>query len=520
MDSRESEFLNMQNKRINHFILLGVFVVLLLQSSFSRASWFGEAKEGVKSLTNTIKASIQGNDSGVEDETTKSEKALASQSYSYPEKWTNRVLVEPVFGSEIHVVETGQSNQQVVLLIHGLGKVGSQDWLKVIPALEDKYHVIAFDLPGFGNSGRPAGRYSPTHYAELTAWLVDNYIQNPVTLVGHSMGGAVALRFAASYPEKVEKLIMADTAGILERTAFLKHVGKIPLDTNVDSTALQKLGTQLLDLGGSVVELSALTPDPTPLLQKSEKMWSMAFTKNPNGNAALALIVEDFGEAIKSMGVKTYIIWGEDDPVAPLRTGRVLAGRMPDASMQVIEGAGHVPMNSHSETFNRLLIAALNDNWPKAVEQHGANGNTGKLVCDNEVGKTYSGHYQSVDITRCTGVKLWNLTADKLRVTDSVIEVVNSRISSDSVAVKTKESVLTVTNSTFAGRIAVKASGSRLDLAGVSLSGKDNAIQIETGSRIIFSVSDIQSSTYTGNVHGVFTAEDTYLDRTIKRDYK
>ena len=501
------------------FNVIGLFLItmLMLQAPAVEAGWFERAKEDVKNLTKNIKASIQGSESETDNGFSKPEQALATKSYLYPTEWRTHVMAEPVFGSEIHVVETGESNKQVVLLIHGLGQVGSQDWLKVIPALESNYHVIAFDLPGFGNSGRPAGRYSPTHYAEIAAWLVDNYIQKQVTVVGHSMGGAVALRYAATYPEQVNRLVLVDAAGILERTAFLKHVGKVPLDTNTDSIALQKLETQIIDFGGSVVELSALTPDPTPLLNRSEKMWNMAFANNPNGNAALALIVEDFSQAIKSLPIETYIIWGKNDPVAPLRTGLLLTGRMQHAELQVIDDAAHVPMDTHPETFNRLLVSALTDSWPTKSNGVDTKGVVGNLVCENEVSKTYTGRYLSIDIKNCSGVKLENITAEELRATDSVVEIVNARISSSDVAVKAKESVLTVTNATFAGGTALNASGSRLDLAGVTLSGENSAVKVATSSRFIFSVSDIQSNIYTGNVHGVFTTENAYLDYTIKR---
>ncbi|WP_438631918.1 alpha/beta fold hydrolase [Microbulbifer sp.] len=518
MNSGELKDLTIQSMQTRCFNFIGLFLILLVQTPLVEADWFEKAKEDVKTLTKNVKDSIQGNENETTNEVSKPGQALAIKSYLYPTEWKKHVMVEPVFGSEIHVVETGVSNKEVVLLIHGLGKFGSKDWLKVIPALESNYHVIAFDLPGFGNSGRPTGRYSPTNYAEVAAWLVDNYIQKQVTVVGHSMGGAVALRYAAKYPEQVNKLVLVDAAGILERTAFLKHVGKIPLDTNTDSIALQKLSTQIIDFGGSVVELSTLTPDPTPLLNRSEKIWNIAFSNNPSGNAALALIVEDFSVAIESLPIKTYIIWGENDPVAPLRTGLLLKGRMQHAELQVIEDAAHVPMNTHPEAFNRLLVSALTDSWPVESNVVDTNSVVGNLVCENEVGETYTGRYQSIDIRNCSGVKLENITAVELRVTDSVIEILNTSISSSEVAVEAKESVLNVTNTTFAGRTALKASGSRLDLAGVTLTGVNRAVKVEASSRFIFSVSDIQSSIYTGNVHGVFTTENAYLDRIIKRN--
>ena len=143
-------------------------------------------------------------------------------------------MVEPIFQSEIFVLQTGQENTATILLIHGLGQVGSKDWLNVIPALEKNHHVLALDLPGFGHSATPPGRYSPTNYAKLIHWLTSNYAKGKVIVVGHSMGGAIALRYASNFPDDINRVVLVDAAGILQRTAFIKHTAKIPLP--LDST--------------------------------------------------------------------------------------------------------------------------------------------------------------------------------------------------------------------------------------------------------------------------------------------
>lgn len=440
--------------------------------------------------------------------------------YSYPSQWQTRHLQEPVFNSEIFIVESGIEHNETVLLLHGLGEIGSQDWLQVIPALASQYHVVAFDLPGFGNSETPPGRYSPSNYAKIVAWLVTHHIKQNVYVIGHSMGGAVALRYAATYPEQVKKLILADVAGILEKTAFVKHSIKPPIDMHQAPKAVQKLGTQLIDLGGSLVEMSMLTPDLGKRLNNDPELWNRAFATRPNANAAVALIMENFSEAIKSLPHETYIIWGKQDAVAPLRTGILLNGRLQKAQLQVIEEAAHVPMKSHSEVFNSLVLSALSSGWPvsnmgKAREPKSYKKPQEDLLCHNEVGKTYSGNFRRIHIIGCTGIRLENVTAEKLRVEGSVIEVVDTTIKTEETAVKAKESVITATNTQFAGEVSMEAKGSRIDAAGVTFKGNGMAIISAERSRFIFSVSELQSDIYQGFVHEAFVVKNEVLDKLI-----
>jgi pimeloyl-ACP methyl ester carboxylesterase len=74
------------------------------------------------------------------------------------------------------------------------------DFKQATDTLAQRYHVLAFDLPGFGRSDKQNVLYSPVNYAAFVKWLVEERVNGPFTLAGHSMGGVIALRFAAIYP--------------------------------------------------------------------------------------------------------------------------------------------------------------------------------------------------------------------------------------------------------------------------------------------------------------------------------
>ena len=93
--------------------------------------------------------------------------------------WIFSTYQESVFNSSILVLEAGDKKAPPLLLVHGLGVLGMQDWFGVIPELTKHYHVIAIDLPGFAPSENPEGRYSPRNYAAVLAEVVDHYIAAP-----------------------------------------------------------------------------------------------------------------------------------------------------------------------------------------------------------------------------------------------------------------------------------------------------------------------------------------------------
>ena len=139
------------------------------------------------------------------------------------------------------------------------------------------------------------------------------------------------------------------------------------------------------------------------------------------------------------------------------------------------------------------------------------------LTCNNETGTTYSGNFSSIKIKHCTAITLSNITADNILIEDSVINIINATAHSSGTALTAKESVIVATNSTFSGKQGVVSDGSRLDFAGTSIQGIDVAITIKKKSRIIMSVSDMSSSTYTGFAHGDFREKNTTLDDVIMK---
>ncbi len=442
------------------------------------------------------------------------EKSGKKEVDNFPASWKTRTVIEPVFNSGLFVVEAGQQNRNTIVLVHGLGSAGLRDWINIIPVLETNFHVIAVDLPGFGSSSRPKGRYSPTNYSKVLHWIIDIYAHENVYLVGHSMGGAVALRYAMMYPDSLKKVVLVDAAGILERTAYVKHMSSILIDLSGMPERLKKILSFTVDVSQTFVEMASLNNDIACSVQNDQELWDKTFAGRTNANAGLALVSENYSDVAQGMEVPLSLIWGGKDKVAPLRTGGMLQGLIEGSGLAVIEDAGHVPMKSHQYEFlQSLKYAIMHKNKPKKrlvkIESEL------DLSCVNEAGKSYSGNFRNILIQNCADIKLQDVTAQNILIKDSMVEMSNVVIESQKTALETVESVVVMTSSQLKGKTPILSSGSRLDIAGSLLHGDDEAvIDVDTSSRIILSVSKYQTKTSGGNLHGFYDfANDSILNR-------
>ena len=414
---------------------------------------------------------------------------------------------EPEFGASVYVVEAGIGHRDSVVLVHGLGEAGSGDWENVIPVLSKQYHVTAVDLPGFAKSEKGNHLYSPTRYARFLKWVVDRYSaykdKRPVLMVGHSMGGAIVLRYASIYPETLKKVVLVDSAGILHRTAFMassvRHVSKMQRLKDVFGSRPKDGGKWL----GALIISRAKTQTPVDTVLASSSMRSFFLRSNPSAIAALALLQENFSNAIDEMKVPTSIIWGEDDGVAPLRTGRLLHARLNNATLDVIHDSGHVPMNEQTRLFNKALLHRLATHNPNRTEEVKSLSSKRRGVCNSQNNMRFTGSYQSITINECKGVKIENAIVGYIRIEESVVEINNSQISSDGVGMIIKGSKLLATALDIHASRGMLTSSSRLDLAGVNINSSGEAIESasDEDSAVLVSVSRFQDEYFHGVYH-------------------
>ena len=370
-----------------------------------------------------------------------------------------------------------------LVLVHGLGTAGVRDFYPVLAELARGRRVVAFDLPGFGRSSRANERYTPARYAEVIAHVIDRFAGQPADVLGHSMGGAVALMHAGTHPAQVRRLVLVDAAGILQREAWLaQHLRRVadPLArlypesadelNHVVATLLSS--TRALD---SAPDLVLLTP---ALRQK-------VLNGNPGRIAALSLILTDFNDAISAVSAPTLVVWGGSDRVAAPRTGELLSDRVRGASLIVFEGVGH---NVMAEAPARLLgavdpfLAASAEPAPLPSLPEASRGNV-SFSGRSDVHLT--GTFDEVVLNRCEGASLERVSIRRLIMRDSSAQLHHANVA---LGIALSRSHVIATGGRIGGEVALELTDSDANLAGVALDAGRNVYHLEGASRVIFSV--------------------------------
>ncbi|MCP8899442.1 alpha/beta fold hydrolase [Gilvimarinus xylanilyticus] len=431
-----------------------------------------------------------------------------AQAPDLPDGWHSGYATETVYNSRVFWVEAGKQHKETVILIHGLGQKGWRDWRQLIPPLAEEYRVLAIDLPGFGRSDKPAAKYSPENYARVLDALVTDAGIGSFRLIGHSMGGNVALRYATRYPQKVQRLVLISAAGILERSTFAQHSAALPLETDM-FPSLQQLPPSLREgmsemvrtLGGGLLRWDAL-PNPDQLLNASDATWATALQGRPNLNAALALVQEDYSRDLTDLQVPSLILWGEDDPVTPLRTGQLLDGQIPDSQLITFTGMGHMPLNHPDQVYPPLQNFLHGELTGRARAITGKNH--GDYHCHNQNDLTLTGHYRNIRIEDCNNIKLENLKAQSIYIRDANVSMLNVSITAPGTGLQIESSNLQATNLHVEAQQALVVSDSHIDIAGGKLTGTKSGLSTQTASRFVFSVSQIIEPSKARYMHGVY----------------
>jgi pimeloyl-ACP methyl ester carboxylesterase len=249
-----------------------------------------------------------------------------------------------------------------VLLIHGIGD-SSRTWLGVLPELARRFTVIAPDLLGHGGSDKPRADYAAAAYACGMRDLLSVLDVERVTVVGHSLGGGVAMQFAYQFPERCERLVLVGTGGIgrgvhpvLRWTAAPTAEWLLPLVTAPPVQLVAKgLEPVMHQLGGF-----GLGSDLHYVL---ERYYTLADTTARRAFLRTLRSVVDWRGQVVTMldrcylteGMPTLLIWGEDDRVIPSRHAKVAHRAMPGSRLEIFRGAGHFPHQADPDRFVRLV---------------------------------------------------------------------------------------------------------------------------------------------------------------------
>lgn len=407
----------------------------------------------------------------------------------------SRIEPAPEFGGPLHVTLSGPHDGRPLVLIHGVGEAGARDFDPIVPALSERYRLLAFDLPGFARSTRHEDVYSPARYVAMASALIARHFGDRAVLVlGHSMGGALAIELAADHPVQVERLMVLDVAGILHYREYLREVIEGSPRTPWQATLSQARQT-LFAVGmfpARRMKLEDLALEANPVLR--------SFFSSSR-SAALRFITHDFGPALRRVRAPTLVGWGAHDTVAPKRTAMILRSQLPVERYVEFADSGHVPMRTEPAAVVQAVVSFVDASAPVHAEQPFVPAREG--TCERRRDRLFSGDYDTVTIHRCKGVVLRHVRARQVVIDRSEVVLEDVALESLATAATFRRSRVRWSGGKIVAPTCIRTDGSAIDLGGVQCDFRERSIEVLKPTRIRASVSVLRHRDET-RLHGEY----------------
>lgn len=242
-------------------------------------------------------------------------------------------------GTLIHVRDTGPRDAPAVVMLHGTGSSlhTFEPWAQL---LDGNYRVIRFDLPGSGLSGPdPTGIYTDARSMEILAALLDRLGVERATLVGNSIGGRLAWRFAAAHPERVDRLVLISPDGFAS-PGFA--YGRAPEISAVLWLIRYALPKALLR-----PSIAAAYGNPDALSEETLERYHALLLAPGNRDALIErlrqTILVDPEPILRNIKSPVLLLWGDKDGMIPVGNAADYRRALPDSRLVTFANLGHVP---------------------------------------------------------------------------------------------------------------------------------------------------------------------------------
>ncbi len=254
-----------------------------------------------------------------------------------------------------------------ILLVHGIGD-NSETWNDVIPHLARNHTVIAPDLLGHGRSDKPRADYSVAAYANGMRDLLSVLNVEHVTVVGHSLGGGVAMQFAYQFPHMVDRLVLVSSGGVTKDVHPLLRLASLPLASEFVKLlrlpgalhAVNAVGNAIGFIDRSRFRPGAFLHDTPDLIRV------LSGLPDPTAHEAylrtLRAVVDWRGQVVTMLdrcylteNLPVLLVWGDQDSVIPVAHAHLAHSAMPGSRLSIFSGSGHFPFRDDPIRFLRVL---------------------------------------------------------------------------------------------------------------------------------------------------------------------
>lgn len=244
-----------------------------------------------------------------------------------------------------------------LIMMHGTGG-HLEAFIKNLRALGEQYRVVLYDFPGHGWSMTTTVDLEINDYIEHLLAFMDTLGIERAHLSGESLGGWVAVKFAAKHPERIAKLVLNTPGGtmatpeVMERIRFLSQAAA---DDPSDERIRARLEWLMADPATVTDELVKVRQGVYSRPGFAESMRHILCMQSPEVRQR-NLVTE---EELAAITAPALVIWTSDDPSGPARAGLEMAQKMPHGEFQLIEGAGHWPQWEQQERFDKIALEFL-----------------------------------------------------------------------------------------------------------------------------------------------------------------
>lgn len=269
-----------------------------------------------------------------------------------------------VNGQQVHLVEQGRPHRQIALLIHGWSS-SCYAMSPLMGILAQRFRVIAIDLPGYGESPPFPLRTTIPAYVDLLADLIVDLTQEPVVLVGHSMGGMISLTLALRYPALIERMVLLSPTISGRLSSYINMVVS-PI------TLMERFGLGSLIVSAferSVVGVTDRMMRPASFAERSgitseEHKRLQADVRRPGqgrvrAECFFAMRANNLSGKLDNVQVPALVLWGAEDNTVPLRDAGIVADEWPQADLRILPKAGHWPHFEQADATRRQVAAYL-----------------------------------------------------------------------------------------------------------------------------------------------------------------
>jgi pimeloyl-ACP methyl ester carboxylesterase len=245
----------------------------------------------------------------------------------------------------------------LLVLVHGITN-SSATWEPVLATLGQRFTVIAPDLLGHGDSAKPRGDYSLGANASLLRDFMLALGHERATLVGHSLGGGIAMQMAYQFPERVERLVLVSSGGLGRQvTPLLRAVALPGAELVLPLLASEPLVNAGAKIGGWIDRIGVRVGSDLAAMAAGFASLQDIEARRAFVHTARAVIdvggqrVNATDKLYLAEAVPTLILWGDRDPIIPARHGIRAHELMPGSRLRIFDGAGHFPHHDDPPGF-------------------------------------------------------------------------------------------------------------------------------------------------------------------------